>query len=334
MDKRMGRNFLYSSRLTRSTRNDASSMLFYAARQCLPGAPGPLKFLCVAASLWCAAPANAKPQASYGARGRLVSKNEKILLDEPQQTVPPPMESSDTLNADFKARREERKSKEQGKTELPGERLKKKEEKSKNVKIVDEILADKPIVMQLAASLVVPSITTYGTQRKNYTAEPTAHVHLYLRPGGSKLNENIQLWTGFRVAPFGGSATYKNVSGRYGFTYFGPMIGMGSLSGAPRSISKELSESADGPGAFHRTGFFFMGGIAAQSREAGLDKGVNPPAGELNKKGVAYDAPGLWLEYSIVSMDYNALSYNYTVGVQTGEAKVFVYVGIGTGFWY
>ena len=187
--------------------------------------------------------------------------------------------------------------------------------------------------MQMAASLVVPHVITSGNERKNYTVEPTAHVHLYVRPSTAKLDENIQFWTGFRLAPFYGAATYQNISGRYGFSYFGPMLGMGALTSAPRSVSKELSESGEGPGAFHRYGFFFMGGIAAQSREAVLDRGVRRPTKELNTKGVSYDAPGLWIEYTVVSMDYNAISYNYTLGAQTGEAKVFVYLGIGTGFW-
>ena len=325
----MGRNFLDSSSRHNVANTDAASQAFRLTKQNLPTSMHlPCRTLLTVLLLWLAClPCTGNAQAESG-------KNEHILFDVPPQATPPPLETSDSLNSDFKAKRDRRLRREDKTFGTVDQRAEKKELTAENTKKIEEILKDKPLLMHMAASLVLPKITTTGNQRKNYTAEPTAHVHLYLRPSDSKLTENIQVWTGFRLAPFAGSATYQKKSGRYGFTYFGPMLGVGHLTDAPKSVSKEVYESKDGLNAFHRTGYFVMGGVAAQSRESGLDKGVDPPAKELNTKGAAYDAPGLWFEYTVVSMDYNAVSYNYTVGAQTGEAKAFIYVGFGTGFWY
>lgn len=197
-----------------------------------------------------------------------------------------------------------------------------------------------PMKFWLDVSLIQPIVITRG-DRSNYTADVTSHVLGNFRINPDKPTNIPQLWTGFRLAPFAGSGTYKNSTGRYGFLYFGPMIGLGSfdLALAPSESPFESktaggSDKAAKPKVNVRTGWIVNGGLALQSRIGRLDATVEDPGDDFDTKKLAFDIPGLWAEARYFRLYYNALSFSGIAGAQAGKGKYFFWIGIGAGGIY
>lgn len=195
---------------------------------------------------------------------------------------------------------------------------------------------DLPSRLHMSLTFAATQIKTFGKKRQNYTSDPTALLHVYLRPGSSDQPAGTtRFWTGFRLAPLTGTGVYENIPANYGFVYFGPMIGLGKISPAVASISDDAAKNPTSrPADFETSGFFWMSGIAAQSRIGSPPPGGATPRDDINTKGVAFDAPGLWTEVTYTSIKYKLYSTNYMFGLQGGNAKLWVYLGMGFGFWH
>jgi hypothetical protein len=161
--------------------------------------------------------------------------------------------------------------------------------------------------------------------------DPTSHFNIFwnrrkttknARPS-SVYESAVNVWYGFRLAPFTGSGFYKGVPATFAFTYFGPSIGVGRLNRV----------NADATGTM--SGWLMTSGVAAQSRLSRVDPSKRDEVdGEFNPRGFAFDAPGLWMEARYLHISYGALGLNGVAGVQFGRKKFFLYGGLGAAFWH
>jgi hypothetical protein len=260
-----------------------------------------------------------------------------ILLPEKPPVMKPPYEAQDEMLQDLRRKQKLTEPTATEKEDHQQQEEQKKEQlvdRTKNRELVEESLKTPSPRFNLSATLAAPRITTTGNKRKNYTAEPTVIVHWAVAPNEPKKESKFEFWTGLRYAPFCGAASYKSTAGRYCYSYFGPMVGMGRLSEVPKSSDEKAQQSVESAQEFHRHGLFWLSGIAAVNRMSHLPEGVKSPGDDLStSKSIAFDLPGIWSEISYVSMDYNAISSNYLLGVQVGNGKVYVYAGIGLALW-
>ncbi len=202
--------------------------------------------------------------------------------------------------------------------------------------LFQEASQERPHRFHMQVSLVKPFISVQSP-RKKYQLDLTSHSTFFFRPETARNEKEAQFWTGFRLAPFSGTGTYDNVSGRFGFTYFGPMIGVGKINEIVLDSEKN-QEPAKGRVASRnypsRFGFFAMTGLAFQSRETILFAEDQQGEKDFEAKKFAFDSPGLWGELTFSSIFYEAVSANVVVGFQMGEGKLMGWGGIAMGAWY
>lgn len=202
---------------------------------------------------------------------------------------------------------------------------------------------EKPKPLRYFASLMlsVPKIQTQGRDRRDYFTEKSVLFHWFARLGSDPDFGKTQAWTGFRIAPFTGEGVYKNVAGRYGFTFFGPMIGVGNFSSVREASTADDSASAHRaaaddytpPGKW-RSGWMWMSGIALAHREIDTGEHGTHPKSEFQNGGLYLDGLGLWTEVSYAAVLLQTFSVQALAGVQLAEQKTFVYGAMGCGFWY
>ena len=257
----------------------------------------------------------------------------KILPPGSPETKPPAIQNDtgafDNLLKRSKKRRKKRLKEMQYKMPSLDDRLKAEAEKPH------------PMQLHISATPVYPFMTTSG-ERKDYQAEPSTLFHLQFRFDSSPLEKNKNFWMGFRFAPFTGTGVYKQAAGRFGFLYYGPMLGVGSFNPLrkPKPGQKKLPERADGKAIktekadYSRSGYFWTSGIAVQWRASVRDEGSGLPEDDFNNLGAAFDSPGLWSEFHYITSKYDLYSINYLIGVQLGKGKTFAYFGAGVGLWY
>lgn len=252
---------------------------------------------------------------------------------QPRISLPPVKEESEAAQdlRNLKRRRNNRDKKSKFKKITP--------EAKKTIELEKESLKEKPFLLHMSASLVLPYVKTTGSERERYDVEPTAFYHFFLRPSADQLSDNTTLWTGFRVAPICGSGVYKKVAGRFCFLNFGPMVGVGKISLGTKSIGHNSGTGGEVKRkarlVHSRDGLFAMVGISAQNKQSRMnDAGVGDQKEDLRTEGIAFDSPGIWSEVYYFSIKYNSISSNYFFGLQLGKKKVFAYLGIGMGFWY
>lgn len=215
--------------------------------------------------------------------------------------------------------------------------------------LVLESLKDRPLTLMFEVSLIYPKIIVTGV-RKSYVADMSSHFQVVTRMFPSLPATDLQLWYGLRLAPFAGYGVYKGVPGRFGFTYLGPIIGVGNLvqrygerpssasegetdTKAARQIDHGESAVASNEGIV-RWGYLWTLGIAAQSRVGYATRYDESVDDDFNSKGFAMDAPGVWSEIRLLSVHYGALGYNAFIGGQAGKGKQFYWVGMGLAGWY
>ena len=200
----------------------------------------------------------------------------------------------------------------------------------------------KPMLLQMVVTPVITHAIVTGDEREEYQTDPTLLFHLKFRPFSGPLKNDINFWTGLRLAPFSGNGIYKGISAAFSFLYVGPMFGIGkfSLARVPNS-EKNSKEIIDGSkkttrevSPYQKTSFFLSGGIALQSRLVRRESGRPPPDEEFDTRDLVYDSPGLWAEYIFSVLHYNTISVDYTVGLQSGKKKLFAYLGVGVGLWH
>ena len=191
----------------------------------------------------------------------------------------------------------------------------------------------------LTISAAYAHIST-GGPRKDYVVDPATFFHFYWRHEKERKVSDIQMWYGMRVASFTGTGLYKGLAGRFGFLYFGPMVGIGKIDLAQNSLTQTdvedkkkrkklrkqfLQNVGDG------NAWFLMTGLSAQTRLVDIDRGSEKPSSEFDNKSIGFDAPGLWAEFSYHWINYGALDYNVLFGIHMGTGKNIGYIGVGAG---
>ena len=193
---------------------------------------------------------------------------------------------------------------------------------------------ERPMQLFFEVSMIRPGIKVSG-KREHYTLDMTNHFQFFMRGNKSEPTNKAQFWWGFRLAPFAGSGVYKNIPGRFGFLYFGPMVGIGkfdtlrdTLGDSPRDGETEKNE-------FHvRHGWLVTSGIAAQSRIGDASRDEKKIPEDLNSKKFGLDGTGLWVEFRYISVHYGALGFNLFTGGQAGKEKQIYWAGLGVAGWY
>lgn len=204
-----------------------------------------------------------------------------------------------------------------------------------------EALAPRPRQLLLELSLIGGTAVTQGN-REGYTADPTSHFNALWRYDAKHRDDRIGPWFGLRLAPFAGSGFYQKLPGTYGLTYFGPIVGVGSLHGLPKTVGLLAADPAAARGnrasdipSTH--GWALTGGVALVHREgagAATEKKAKDNDFATEKGGVSFDAPGIWMEARWLQVLWGAFGIDVVAGMQSGANKAFIYGGIGAGAWY
>ena len=198
-------------------------------------------------------------------------------------------------------------------------------EKARNRKLSEESRKPRPYEFFLQLSLVSTKVNVTAP-RKDYQSDLTSHIQALFRITEGKPNE-LHWWWGFRIAPFAGSGIYEETPGRFGFIYSGPSFGLGSINVSEQDTEKNPYRL--------KTGWLWTWGIAAQTRRAELDPSGEPPEKDINTSdGIEFDAPGVWTEFSIMTIHFGALAWNFVGGAQLGEGKTFMWFGVGAAGFY
>ena len=254
------------------------------------------------------------------------------LPDDPRTSTPPRRKgigSESGPDEDLDRKRQQRQNREKQFEKPVPTRSEKK-----NEQLVAESLKDRPMQLFFESSFLRPGIKTKGP-RERYTLDSTNHFQLFVRGSKELPTGKAQLWWGFRLAPFAGSGVYKNIPGRFGFLYFGPMIGLGKIDTLRDTLGETSRGRENEQTDFSvRHGWLVTTGIAAQSRIGDASRDENTLEEDLNSKKIGIDSPGLWLEMRYLSVHYGAIGLNLFAGAQAGKEKQLSWVGIGVAGWY
>jgi len=258
-------------------------------------------------------------------------KSSPIEIPEPPVAdIPPPFDYKKENTRILEKKQEER-----GKREEKFKPPEKEPTIERNKKLLNEMIAPRPDRAVLTTSIVYPLSFVSGP-RSEYVFEPSTVFNAYWRLSDDKNDGRMFIWTGFRLASFAGTGIYKNVAGRFGFSYFGPMIGVGKIEPAPASLPSDAEKPGTNPGSFlaPRYGAFFAMGVSGTSQSAELSGNRDEPGGDLEEKPFGYEAPGAWMEGLFTTIHFGAVVVNALVGVHVAEGKNLVYFGAGIGGTY
>ncbi|MBM4251955.1 MAG: hypothetical protein FJ146_08280 [Deltaproteobacteria bacterium] len=259
-------------------------------------------------------------------------------LDSPPPAAAPRIDHDKLLEGDYKRMQRRRKSHEKEEavaTPTYGDKLSKA--------LDDETQKPHARNFFLEVAVVGSAVATLES-RQGYTSEPTMHFGGAYRltqksdspaQASARPEKTPDLWLGLRVAPFNGSGFYRGHPGSYGLTYFGPMIAVGKIDPPASEGSSEAgtaSAQATKRGRPILSGWLVSGGVAAVSKQGRSDVAGDAKS-DFRVKGVAFDAPGVWVEFRQMAVLFGALGCNLVAGLQTGQDKVFFYGGVGFAGW-
>jgi len=262
------------------------------------------------------------------------SAEAQILLPTTPRSATPPRAAPETHENQIRKKRRNRQKRDK--------RFIKPKPKAADVRdreLLTQALKKRPMAFAVELNLVIPGVKTFG-KRSGYTADITTHLRVISRADQDKKTDEIQLWWGGRAAMFSGTGIYDEVPGRYGFTYFGPMIGVGKISLGSQSsgFNPKKGDKIANHDLPTRKGWLLMSGIAAQSRLSSVDRSSRGTLGDSsdfdNPKGVKFDAPGLWAEITYITIHFGAVGVHYSGGVQFGKQKTFAYFSVGVAGWH
>lgn len=261
------------------------------------------------------------------------SQDRIILAPEPEP-IDPPSPDPEQGNRDLQRLRKRRKKREGTGLSKFGYYRKKR-----NLELGKAAGKKGPYRFMTQTSIVLPTILAQGP-RSNYTSELTTHISAVMR-FSDKNPFSQHTWWGIRIAPYAGTGTYKETAGRYNFFNFGPMFGIGSINRSGLIEEKESkSKPKNRPNAVGKnipktTAWFLMGGIAAHTRIVEVDPTDEVADKEMNTTNKPeLDGPGIWAEFTYANIYFGSLGVHYMAGVQIGEEKVFLWLGVGAGGWY
>lgn len=265
---------------------------------------------------------------SFAFSTKATAQEDRISLPEMPKAKPPRNRSREEVDADIDERRQKRNKDEEKSIPAPTP-----SGVVRDQKLREEAVADRPMALSITASLVLSKVLTSKT-RKDYSSEPSVIIHAYGRDPERAKSDDVQPFYGLRLANFTGSGVYKGIPGRFGYLYFGPMIGLGKISLGEKDLGVTSTTAARPPSSYKRSGYLVATGLALQSRFASTPIGMEPPSDDLNDKPLAFDAPGLWAEAHFLNVYYGAVAANILTGVHLGKGKIFFYLGVSTGGWY
>lgn len=199
-------------------------------------------------------------------------------------------------------------------------------------KLDAESKKDRPMTMFMQSTLALTRASV-SRGRKSYSMDPSALFHLLFRMNSEKKTGNTHYLYGFRMAHIGGTGIYKETPGRFSFLYFGPMISIGKISLAPEADGAQTANPTSGSQNRH-SGYLLSTGLSLQSRFVKTGDGEPEGSEDMNKKGIAFDAPGLWIEAQHISLHFGAIQWGPLLGLQIGKGKYFGYLGFSVGGWY
>lgn len=243
----------------------------------------------------------------------------QIELPPPPTATPPPVIPQDH-NPGVEARKERIEKRKEDKKEKIEQETQSREAKKEQV-IKDDLKKPRPLYGFLELSLLYPKITTQGV-RKNYHADVTSHVQLWGRLRPDTPSDSIQIWAGFRLAPFSGYGTQDKETGRFGFSFFGPGLGFGSVKKVEDSSNEESPSYS---------GWLITSGVAAVSKLASDTHSDHES--DFSSSAWSSDGPGVWVEGRYMRIFHAALSANLIIGAQLAKDKNFTYFGVGLGGW-
>ncbi len=169
--------------------------------------------------------------------------------------------------------------------------------------------------------LIYPKIISSGA---TFEAEPGIRFALYTRLSAAD-SQSPSFWLGFRGLSFSGQGRLGDNSGRFGWMYLGPAVAWEWLHF--KEVSAEETGGAEEAPNRHRVGL----GIAAVSRQG--EKGAVDAPPQLASKGIGFDGPGLWVEYTYAYSFSTQCEGEFTSGLQVGERKFLGYLGLGFSLW-
>ncbi len=252
----------------------------------------------------------------------------QILLPPNPQPKVPHTPSRQEADDEIQSRIDRRKEEDQKNIPDPG--------KKRLEKLNEETLKPRPMNLVVSVAIMYPQLTV-GGPRKRYVPDLTSHALMGYRLSQEKPPEVWQMWIGGRVAPFSGTGVHKAISGRFGLLYLGPAIGLGRITQG--ILSEGFNPAAEGGGesdyAFStRFASIVWCGIAAVSRSSHtIDPAEEAPPGDLDQARFAFDTPGAWVELHLTQVFFGALGWNFHLGSQWGEQKLFNYIGVGFSGW-
>lgn len=257
-----------------------------------------------------------------------------IQLPAPPQTELPRSRGEKGAQEDYKRRRQQLDqltNRDSSDSSTPENQKEKQQERELLEKSLEPIAFHYAINMFLQYNF----LSTSGSERQDYTVDPSAAFNFLWRPGSSKDINKLTFWTGFRWVSFTGSGVYKDVHANYSFNYLGPIIGLGTISLVPQDVGRGAFRTSETmrKARKSRHGFFLLAGAAALYKEVRID-GFREGEGDFDTNKISYDAPGVWSEFHYAWIHYNSISVNFLAGAQTGEGKIFYYGGIGFGGWW
>jgi len=244
----------------------------------------------------------------------------QILLPPPPAAVPPPVIPPEKDRGVLERNeRIETRSKQIQSEEIKVREAKKIEAAIKNQ---EELAKPRPLYGFLELSLLYARVSASG-ERKDYYADPTTHISGWFRLNQSRDTNHVQIWAGFRVAPFAGYGTQKQETGRFNFMFVGPGLAIGMLS-PHEQISNKPVEAAS------RSGWLLAAGASGLSKSA-IDRSDHED--DFSNLPLGFEAPGIWSEVRYMRTFHSVLSTNLIIGSQLAKQKNFYYIGFGLGGW-
>lgn len=260
-------------------------------------------------------------------------RSESITLPPTPQPAPPPPASHPSSADQDDRRRHNTKSQQSGRDSARD----KQSITSHDKQLADLARQPRPLKWHMNLSLTYPHAKTFGEWRQDYQVEPGISWHFSHRVSSAMTEGSTTTWLGWRLANFNGNGQYRDRAGRFDFLYFGPMIGWGWFYGEqPASTIEPATSSPAEPRrqSVWQNGICLWMGVAGVSQLGQQEPYYSDLEGDFATKSLGFDAPGIWLELQKSWLSYQSVSLDTKLGVQSGESKLFIYLGIGMGLWH
>jgi len=253
--------------------------------------------------------------------GKLVASG--IALPEaPRVVLPPNLQESQSIDADLEKKQKHR-QKIAPETQ-PGESRAELQQKE----LAKEAIEQRPMSFFLELQGGMSSLLVRGPYA-NYRIDPITAAQFFWRHDQARPTNQIQLYYGLRMQALSGSAVYKNTPARFGFLFYGPMVGLGSYS----LVAQSLGASGVKLSELVRSGYMVSLGLAAVSRWVRAERDMPEPDGSFTTKDT-YESPGIWTEAKYTWIHFGAVGLSLSGGVQLAEKKSIFYFAGGLSAWH